>query len=138
MSRFIDLSVTVDDTTLSPPSTNMRAQQLRFDTFQREYNEQRPHEALRQRPPAALYVSSPRPFPGRINEPEYPSWYEVLTPRSWGHVTFRGAEYFLSGALYGERVGLVEIEEDCFEVYFHKVLLGRIHTGHPELGLIAA
>jgi transposase InsO family protein len=130
--------LTLQQETTRPPSTNMRAQQLRFDTFQREYNEQRPHEALRQRPPAALYVSSPRPFPTRINEPEYPSWYEVLTPRSWGHVTFRGAEYFLSGALYGERVGLVEIEEDCFEVYFHKVLLGRIHTGHPELGLIAA
>ena len=85
-----------------------------------------------------MYVSSRRAFPSRINEPEYPSWYEVLTPRSWGHVTFRGSEYFISSALYGERVGFVEVQEGCFEVYFRNVLLGRIHTAHPELGLMAA
>ena len=114
----------------------MRAQQLRFDSFRNEYNEQRPHEALQQRPPAAVYVSSPRVFPKRINEPEYPVWYQVLTPKPWGHVTFRGSDYFISTALHGERVGFVEVEEGCFEVYFRSVLLGRIHTAHPELGLV--
>lgn len=124
--------------TARPPSSTMRAQQRRFDAFQREYNEQRPHEALQQRAPAAVYVASSRPFPNRILEPEYPCWYEVLTPRSWGHVTFRGSQYFISSALYGERVGFVEVEEGCFEVFFRNVLLGRIHTAHPELGLVAA
>lgn len=117
---------------------DMRAQQRRFDAFRREYNEERPHEALRQRTPGSVYVSSRYAFPERIDHPEYPHWYEVLTPRSWGHVTFRGAEYFISGALHGDRVGFVEVEEGCFEVYFCKLLLGRIHTAHPELGLIAA
>jgi putative transposase len=130
--------LTLQQEAARPPSTNMRAQQLRFDAFRREYNEQRPHEALEQRAPAAVYVSSRRAFPTRIDEPEYPSWYEVLTPRSWGHVTFRGSQYFISSALHGERVGFVEVEEGCFEVYFRNVLLGRIHTAHPELGLIAA
>jgi hypothetical protein len=41
----------------------MQAQQRRFDAFRREYNEQRPHEALQQRAPAALYVASSREFP---------------------------------------------------------------------------
>ena len=63
-------------------SSTMRAQQRRFDAFQREYNEQRPHEALQQHAPAAVYVASSRPFPNRILEPEYPCWYEVLTPRA--------------------------------------------------------
>jgi len=94
---------------------------------------------LRQRPPAALYVSFTQDrLPTRINEPEYPSWYEVLTPSPGVTSPSVAREYFLSGALYGERVGLVEIEEDCFEVYFHKVLLGRDPHRHPELGLIAA
>ena len=130
--------LTLQHETVRPPSKDMRAQQLRFDAFRREYNEQRPHEALEQRPPAALYVASPRPFPNRIVQPEYPSWYHVLTPRSWGHVTFRGSEYFISSALHRERVGLVEVEEGCFEVYFRSVLLGRIHTAHPELGLLTS
>lgn len=65
--------LTLQQETARPPSPNMRAQQLRFDAFQREYNEQRPHEALQQRPPAAMYASSRRVFPNRIDEPEYPS-----------------------------------------------------------------
>jgi putative transposase len=130
--------LTLKQETTCPPQHDMRAQQRRFDAFRREYNEERPHEALRQRTPGSVYVSSRHAFPDRIDDPEYPHWYEVLTPKSWGHVTFRGAEYFISGALHGERVGFVEVEEGCFEVYFCKVLLGRIHTAHPELGLIAA
>jgi hypothetical protein len=30
------------------------------------------------------------------------------------------------------------VEEDCFEVYFGTLLLGRINTAYPELGFMAA
>jgi putative transposase len=121
-----------------PPANNMRAQQSRFDAFRRMYNEERPHEALQQRTPCTVYVGSRRAFPNRIEEPEYPRWYEVLTPRVGGSLLFRGSEYFISTALERERVGFVEVEDGCFEVYFCELLLGRIHTAHPELGLVAA
>lgn len=130
--------LTLQQETARPPSQNMLAQQLRFDAFQREYNDERPHEALQQRPPRAFYSSSPRAFPGRLAEPEYPGWYAVVTLGPTGRVRLRNATYFISGALEGERVGFAEVEEGCFEVYFCKMLLGRIHTEHPELGLIAA
>jgi len=130
--------LTLHQETARPPQHDMRAQQRRFDAFRREYNEERPHEALRQRPPASVHVTSRHAFPDRLAEPEYPHWYEVLTPKGWGSVSFRGSEYFISSALQGERVGLVEVEEGCFEIYFCNLLLGRIHTAHPELGLIAA
>lgn len=130
--------LTLQQETMRPPAQTMRAQQLRFDAFQRKYNEERPHEALTQRPPAKVYVPSRRPFPARLEDPEYPHWFEVVTPWQQGRVLFRGSRYFISSALRGERVGLVEVEDDCFEVYFGKMLLGRIHTAHPELGLVAA
>ncbi len=130
--------LTLHQETARPPQHDMRAQQRRFDAFRREYNEERPHEALRQRPPASVYATSRRAFPDRIPEPEYPRCYEVLTPKAWGRVNFRGSEYFISSALGNERVGFVEVEEGCFEVRFCSVLLGRIHTAHPELGLITA
>ena len=41
--------LTLQQEATRPPSMNLRAQQLRFDAFQREYNEERPHEALQQR-----------------------------------------------------------------------------------------
>ena len=130
--------LTLQQETAQPPSENMQAQQFRFDSFQREYNEERPHEALKQRPPRSVYVRSRREFPGRLHAPEYPHWYEVHTAGPQGNVRFRGTSYFFSSPLENERVGFVEVEEGCFEVYFCKLLLGRIHTAHPELGLIAA
>lgn len=130
--------LTLQQETARPPGKNMRVQQRRFDTFRREYNDERPHEALGQRPPSTVYVPSRRAFPARIEEPEYPSCYEVLVPNLEGSVSLRGRRYFISQALRRERVGFVEVEEGCFEVYICKLLLGRIHTAHPELGLIAA
>lgn len=130
--------LTLKQETAQPPQPNLRAQQRRFDAFRREYNHERPHEALGQRVPGDFYVTSPRRLPDRIPEPEYPTSFEVLIPKGWGVITFRHADYFISSAVRGERVGLVEVEEGCFAVYFCKQLLGHIHTAHPELGLVAA
>jgi transposase InsO family protein len=129
--------LTLQQDTARPPAQDMRAQQLRFDAFQRKYNEERPHEALQQRPPGSVYVSSRHAFPHKIEQPHYPSWYEVIVPRRDGSARFRGRTYFLSAALRDELVGVVEVEEGCFAVYFCKTLLGHIHTAHPELDLIA-
>ena len=130
--------LTLQQATVRPPAENMRAQQLRFDAFRQEYNHERPHEALQQRPPAKVYTPSPRALPARIDEPEYPRWYEIVKVNSGGSVGFRGRRYFISLAVRDERLGFAQVEEGCFEVYFCKLLLGRIHTAYPELGLIAA
>jgi hypothetical protein len=130
--------LTLKQETAQPPADDMRAQQDRFDLFQREYNHARPHEALRQRPPGKVYVRSNRDYPRRLPEPEYPSWYSSVTLKSEGHLNLLGTRYFISTALEYERVGIVEVEDRCFEIYFFNRLLGRIHTAHPELGFIAA
>jgi transposase InsO family protein len=130
--------LTLKKETAQPPQPNLRAQQRRFDAFRRDYNHHRPHEALGQRAPGEIYIPSPRPFPKRIPEPEYPQSFEVLRVNMAGHVSFRCSMYFISTAVAGERVGFIEVEESCFEVYFCKQLLGRIHTAHPDLGLVAA
>jgi transposase InsO family protein len=39
--------------TSKPPAADARDQQARFDAFRRHYIEERPHEALSPRPPAA-------------------------------------------------------------------------------------
>ena len=43
-----------------PPSANLQAQQVRFNRFRHEYNDDRPHEALDQETPASWY---PRRIP---------------------------------------------------------------------------
>jgi transposase InsO family protein len=130
--------LTLKRATCDPPAATMRDQQIRFDAFKREYNEERPHEALQQRTPSELYEVSRRALPKRLEEPEYPNWYEVMTVTRHGRVSICGHSYFISMAVRNERIGLVEIEEGCWEVYFCKLLLGRIHAAHPELGLLIA
>ncbi|MBI3758658.1 MAG: transposase [Deltaproteobacteria bacterium] len=46
----------------SPPA----AQQQRFDEFRIEFNQQRPHEALGQTPPAQHYAPAVRSYPARL------------------------------------------------------------------------
>lgn len=130
--------LTLAQDTAMPPASSLRRQQLRFDAWQRVYNDERPHEALNQRPPCSVYVASARRLPKRMPEPEYPRWYEVVVPNSGGRASWRGTKLFITRALSGERVGLVEVEEGCFEVYFCSLLLGRFHVEHPELGLVTA
>lgn len=55
-----------------PAAGTLRGQQRRFDHFQREYNDERPHEALAQVPPAQHYRPSPRPYARAVRAPESP------------------------------------------------------------------
>ena len=47
------------------------------ETWIKEYNEERPHEALGNQPPADSYIPSGRPFPRRLLPLEYPGHTEV-------------------------------------------------------------
>jgi transposase InsO family protein len=111
--------------TARPPAANGRGQQELFDRFRREYNEQRPHEALGQRPPGELYQSSRWLYPGQLPQPEYPGHYEVRSVARGGEIKWRGRFLFLSEALGGERVGLEEYEDGLWAVYFGSLRLAR-------------
>src|SRR5690349_8105852 len=71
--RHERMHLTLQQETMSPMAANRRAQQHRFDQFRYEYNQQRPHQALQMHTPASCYTASPRVFPVRLREPEYPS-----------------------------------------------------------------
>lgn len=109
--------------TTRPPAPQSRSQQRRFDAFLREYNQERPHEALGQQPPARLYRASIRPFPKVLPEPEYPSHYETRKVCR-GEFTWHSRSVFVGQSLDGERIGLVEIDDGLWRVYFASMELG--------------
>ena len=82
---------------------------LRFDTFRRHYNEERPHEALGQRPPHEVYTPSQREMPDRIGEPWYDADHQVRRVRSSGEILVKGERVFVTEALIGEPVGIAEL-----------------------------
>jgi hypothetical protein len=111
--------------TSRPPAFNMARQQIRFEEFRTEYNHDRPHEGIDQRRPSDLWHPSPRPYPDRIDDPEYPGHYEVRRVRSGGEIKFKGRLKFVSQALEGQLIGLNEIDDGIWSVVFSATLLGR-------------
>jgi hypothetical protein len=99
-----------------------------FDRFRGEYNEQRPHQALGMHPPALLYDPSPRPYPARVPEPEYPASMLVRSVRHQGHIRWKKHELFLSEVLAGERVGLLPVDERWFTIYFAQLAIARFDS----------
>jgi transposase InsO family protein len=120
--------------TTKPPARTLSEQQLVFDRFRREYNEERPHEALGQRPPWSAYEASNRRYPIRLQEPEYPNGYRVRKVRDDGTLNWQGRALYVAEALAGEYVGIEEISNDAWRVYFADVALGLIadHRLHRD------
>jgi hypothetical protein len=49
-----------------PTQGNLAAQQVRFNQFRLEYNDERPHEALGQETPASVYSAAARQLPRKL------------------------------------------------------------------------
>ncbi len=111
---------------MSPPAQTLADQQRAFDVFRRVSDEERPHEALGQRPPASRYAPSPRPYPGKVESPEYPEGVEVRRVRSNGEIKWAGERVFVSEALVGEPVGLVRYDDRLWTVRFGHLEIGRL------------
>jgi putative transposase len=111
--------------TTRPPAPNRAAQQQRFRRFCREYNEERPHAALRQRPPATCYVPSPRPWPNHLPAVEYPGHMEVRRVSSNGCISWSDAPLFVNTALAGEYVAFEEVADAIWTLYFAHLPLAR-------------
>jgi transposase InsO family protein len=122
--------------TTRPPANNLTLQQRRFDHFQREYNQDRPHQALGGQPPASLYVPSGRPYPERLPTVEYPGYFEVRMVRHDGTIKWRGTNLFVSNALIGEQVGLEETDDDRWLMRFSHIPLAIIDDTGPQSQLV--
>ncbi len=116
--RHERLHRTLKQETASPPASSRRAQQERFDQFRRVCNEERPHEALGQEPPALYYQPSDRSYPGRLRKVEYPADWHVRQVSPGGQMRWSGQSVFVAHALEGEAVGLEQTDERHWRVWF--------------------
>ena len=109
---------------ISPPRKNMKEQQRVFDRFQTTYNLERPHEALGQKTPASIYQNSDREYPARLPEIVYPHNFRVRQVKHSGCFKWQNHELYLSGALTGEPIGLKEIDNGIWAIFFNFYPLG--------------
>ena len=119
--------------TARPPMATLRSQQRRFDRFRREYNHERPHEALGMRCPGEVYGASPRPYPERLGPVEYPSGLTVRRAQKHGEFYWHGHRVFLGEAFANERVGFEPLDGRYWKLYFSDLALGVFDAHRHEV-----
>ena len=107
------------------PQPNLPAQQRSFNVFTREFNNVRPHQSLGQKPPATV-VKPYRPYSSRPRTFEYDSIMVVRSVRSNGQIQWSGSLIFTSEVLSGANIGLLQIDETVWSIYFGAVRLGYL------------
>ncbi len=122
--RHERMHATLKAETAMPPKTSFRSQQYAFDKFLHEFNTVRPHEALSMDVPINFYKASLRSFPNRLPDIEYPSHFRVEKSYPNGVVSLGHTQWYISGCLRNEFVGLEEIDDDVWKVYFGPIALG--------------
>jgi len=112
--------------TADPPARSARAQQRRFNRFQRIFNFERPHEALNDDCPAEHYRGSLRPYPPTYSAIVYPGHFDLRQVRPTGEIKWQGHFLFVSEALCGQAVGIAPFGDRHSIMYFGPVQLGLL------------
>ena len=108
-----------------PPASSMRAQQRKFDGFREEFNQVRPHEAIDMKRPGEIYQTSSRVMPKRIDRYEYPGHYIVRRVSRAGTIRVFGKQIFVSHTLEEDYVGLEEVDDGVYDLFFCFYQIGR-------------
>jgi len=96
-----------------------------LEDWRKEYNNERPHEALGMKTPASLYEKSERKYE-KFDAFEYPASFTSHMVNDRGYINCHGHRVFMSNALNGYNVGLRGKRSEGWEVWFECELLGRI------------
>lgn len=117
-----------------PPGYSLQRQQTLLNEFVREYNEVRPHEALGMRTPAAVHVLSPREYPERIQEWNYPAGFVTRYVTKNGCFRAGSAKWiFVSTALMGKWVGLEDLGNEIYRLYYRSFFLGYLDLANRKV-----
>ena len=108
-----------------PPASSLKGQQKKFDAFRKEFNEERPHEAIEMNYPAEMYQPSNRQFPKKIETYDYPDHFLVRRVSRAGTIRVFSRQPFVSNTLQEDYVGLEEVDDGIFDLYFCFYQIGR-------------
>jgi transposase InsO family protein len=117
---------TLKEEAATPRSADIASQQVRLDAWRKDFNTQRPHEALGQRCPAELYTPSPRLYQEKPKTWTYPVDHQVRRVRTDGYILWRDKKLYLTEALVGQTVGLARRDDGDWTVRFRSFDVARV------------
>jgi transposase InsO family protein len=118
---------TLKAATAKPPKEDMVLQQCAFNRFLKEFNEDRPHQALgRGQCPIDVHRPSARDYPEQLPSLEYPDGFEVRKVKCGGYIKLFGEPIYTTRQLTGEYVGLDPLDHGRWQLYFGALKLGVV------------
>lgn len=121
------MHLTLKKETTRPPGKNALQQQARFDDFLREFNGERPHEALQMKVPDEVYRPSARPYAG-LPELAYPFHDREITVTACGRICMHRKKINLSTVMAGQTLGIKEVDDGIWLVSFMLLKIWDIST----------
>jgi transposase InsO family protein len=110
-----------------PASAHLQAQQQRFDRWRKEFNHERPHEALGMRVPADVYQASARRLDERIKPRLYDLGTETQRVSATGFIALHGGNCYVGESFGGVDVALEREEKSgLLQVRYANVKLGSL------------
>jgi transposase InsO family protein len=126
---------TLKQETARPPGMNVLQQQARFDDFLKEFNMERPHEALAMKVPGDLYIPSAKPYAG-LPEVDYPFHDKDILVTACGRICMHRKKINISTVMAGQRLGIKEVDDGIWLVSFMHYDLGYIDLEQKTLQTI--
>ena len=106
-----------------PARSNLLQQQETFDAFRKEFNFERPHQALEMRPPADVFQKSNRIYTG-LPDITYPGYDRVSLLSNCGRVCINKEKIHISRAFSNQPVGLKRLDDGVWQIDFMNFTLG--------------
>lgn len=116
---------TLKSEAVEPPQHDLKQQQRQFDDFRVRFNTIRPHHALGKMTPHEVYRTSPRDYPKKLSQFEYPHDFTTRKVHAHGCFVWHQKHIFVSRVLANERIGLEPLLEGLWSVYLGPMLLAR-------------
>jgi len=130
--RHERMHLTLKQEATRPAGMNSLQQQDRFDAFVKEFNTERPHEALAMKRPAEVYSASARAY-GGLPELTYPLHDRDVLVTACGRICMHRKKINISTVLAGQRLGIKEVDDGIWIVSFMRYDLGFIDLEQKTL-----
>lgn len=112
--------------------------QRAFDEWRHIYNNKRPHEALKGKPPCERYHVSTRPYPTTLPEPEYEEGIIKKVHKTTGTFYFEGKKFHAGKGFAEQNIVIKETDDPyTFGVFFMNYFLKTINLKECSNKLIA-
>lgn len=134
--RHERMHLTLKNHSARPAAETLMQQQTKFDEFCTFFNELRPHEAHDQNTPASCYQQSNIEYSENGNGPDYSLCDLMCRVTDCGQICVGSDTIYLTQALAGYQVGLIEMDLDVWVVHFAGTDIGLFEPGDRSISAL--